>query len=81
MKLNFVFMSKREVLHCEPHTKLSDIYSIASRISYIPEKSPYENKDQFLLLHRGMVLDRERTIESYEISENDEIVLSASFLD
>lgn len=81
MKVNFVYMSKREVLHIEPDTKLSDIYTIASQKSCIPEKCPYQKKDQFLLLSRGMILDRERTIESYQLTEDDEIVMSVSFFD
>lgn len=81
MKVNFVYMSKREVLHIEPDTKLSDIYAIASQKSCIPEKCPYQKKDQFLLLSRGMILDRERTIESYQLTEDDEIVMSVSFFD
>lgn len=81
MRVNFVYMNKREILHCEPGTKLSDIYSRASQMSYIPEKCPIQKNDQFLLLYRGMVLDRERTLESYDISDDDEIVMSVSFLD
>lgn len=81
MKVNFVYMSKKEVLQFEPDTKLSDVYSAASKIAFIPEKCPYHNKDQFLLISRGMILDRDRTLESYKISDDDEIVMSVSFFD
>ena len=81
MKVNFVFMSKKETLNFEPDTKVSDIYTAASKMSSIPEKCPYENKDQFKLLCRGKILDRDRTVESYQIKEDDEIVMAVSFLD
>ncbi|KAK8880834.1 hypothetical protein M9Y10_003528 [Tritrichomonas musculus] len=81
MKVNFVYMSKRETLNCEPHTKLSELYTIASQKSCVPEKSPFGKHDQFSLLLRGMILDRDRTIESYKIKEDDEIVMSVAFFD
>lgn len=81
MKVNFVFMNKRETLNCEPNTKLSELYSKVAQMSFIPERSPIKNNDQFLLFHQGKVLDKDGTLESNQINENDEIIMSASFLD